>query len=150
MTRGLRAFVFVVFLSLAAIGIFNSPKTVSAGACSIPELTVTPNGNQMHVHWKVECPGGAIGGVRAIDTKDGRVIYEETVGSKDFDFTPSSNGHSSVRVEVHSPNEGWDQASSSTVGFDWYGATPHQYHLRPDMRYQFRSRWTTQWYPSMV
>jgi uncharacterized protein YraI len=97
-------------------------QAVYAGACQIPEFTVSG----LHVHWRVECPGGSIGGVRVYLDNDNNVVMEETTGTKDFDVDARrvSNGHHNMVAQVHSPSESWSNATTATVGFDWSGNSP--------------------------
>lgn len=121
-TKWSKVFV-VLFMCIAVFGIFGMPKTVHAGSGSIPTFSVD---NQLSVIIVVSCPGNT--GMTwqvAVDSFD-NVFYENGSGSGSFrlDGNRIGNGHHNALARVRCDNENWDQASSSTVGFDWYGGNP--------------------------
>ncbi len=118
----------VVVLSaflLVVMGSLVSPQAASAGSGSIPEFSVD---NNLNVHIRVSCPG-SVGFTWQVAVDNwGNVFYEEGSAGKDFhmDGGRISNGHHNAlaRVRCNGEPTDWSGATSSTVGFDWYGGNP--------------------------
>jgi len=112
----------VIVFCIAGFELINS-NPAYAGAGSIPEFSVS---NQLGVHIRVSCPGNVGFTWQVAVDNWNNIVYEEGSQGKDFTINGSqiSNGHHNALARVRCNGEDWSNATTSTVGFDWYGGNP--------------------------
>ncbi len=135
MLRKLFILTVVSLVTFVAVVGTTSMKIAQAGSGSIPEFSVD---SKLNVHIRVSCPGNVGFTWQVAVDSWSNVFYEEGSAGKDFtmDGNKISNGHHNALARVRCSGEpnNWSSATTSTVGFDWYGGNPTP--IPPPKNYQ--------------